>query len=242
MKTITGTLFLIQTISLVASGKKQHVRKEGKVKVGAVKDGTCSTSACVQVSNNCGVTLYLDRTNVDDDGSGTVSYVTELDSGNSLVLDISGWMGMTGQRLYAWWSNPIATSGLDETKYADKVEINICETDPVTFCYNPTAVDYFALPVQIGPVNSSDCSDVPQTGTPNFVLANVKSQCPTVYDSADPLGTCISPYEACTADSSLSICTALDSAVQRCIDEGVCSSGTTTVGMYFFFVAVYVTL
>jgi hypothetical protein len=195
-----------------------------------VTSQTCSYSACVNVLNNCGSNLFIQRTNLDGP-EGTPTSVTSIPSGSSKVMDISGWIGMSGQRLYAWWKNPVG-SNLDPMTYRDKVEINLCQTSPVRFCYNPTAVDYYGLPVFIGPTSNANCLSVSATGTGSQSVSSVRTNCITNFVSTPPFGVCQSPQEACPSNPTLPICSALDPTLQQCISDGICPSGSTSLQVY----------
>eukprot|EP00483_Globobulimina_turgida_P003515 UN03521 len=172
----------------------------------------CPYSSCIQVTNKCPNTLYIQRTTVDGP-EGNPNHVTTTNSGQSVVLDISGWPINSGQRLYAWWSNPIGHN-LNGVTQRDKVEINHCNNNPNTMCYNPTAVDYFGLPVNIGPANPSDCSSVPVTGSGLIRVGTIRTGCPTHFVSTPPYGVCQSPGALCSYDKSAPICSALDPTIE----------------------------
>ena len=56
-------------------------------------------------------------------------------------------------------------------------------------CYNPTAVDYFGLPVNIGPDNPSDCPNTtPVTGAGDIKRSSIQSNCPTQFITTSPFG------------------------------------------------------
>eukprot|EP01083_Nonionella_stella_P235565 828176_1 len=187
-----------------------------------------SDKACIFVDNQCPFSLYLQRTTID--GYETLpTNVTALAQTNQTVLDITGWEGLGGQRLYAWWQNPIGQN-LDPLTYRDKVEINRCSSNQL--CYNPTAVDYFGLPVKIGPYRSSDCPSVPMTGVYNIKVNEIESQCPTQYEFTPPNGVCLSPQRVCWCDASDEMCSKFDTIIEQCIQDGYCSSDITTPQVY----------
>eukprot|EP01083_Nonionella_stella_P173711 600018_1 len=190
-----------------------------------------NNKACVFVDNQCPFTLYLQRTTIDGAGTNETSptYVTTLAKTKQTVLDITEWAGLGGQRLYAWWQNPIGQD-LDPLTYRDKVEINRCASNKL--CYNPTAVDYFGLPVKIGPYRSSDCPSVSMTGAYNITVNEIESQCPTQYTATPPHGVCLSPQRVCWCDSSDAMCSAFDTILRKCSNDGYCSSGLTTPQVY----------
>ena len=191
----------------------------------ALGDYTCDTDGCVLVTNNCPFPLYLQRTVIDGSDENSPDSVTTISSNGESILDITGWNGLSGQRLYAWWSNPIGAT-LNPLEYRDKVEINWCGTSPNRMCYNPTAVDYFGLPVTMGPYNSDDCPSVEYSGQDTLSVNDISSLCPTQYVSSGVGGVCKSPYQLCLSDATNSLCSALDSRISDCGSS--CSGGTTT--------------
>eukprot|EP01084_Bolivina_argentea_P122020 216254_1 len=191
---------------------------------------SCPYSSCVQVTNRCPNTLYLQRTTVDGP-EGNPTKVTTANSGQTVILDISGWKINSGQRLYAWWANPVGKN-LNGMTQRDKVEINHCNNNPNTMCYNPTAVDYFGLPVNIGPVNANDCSNIPVTGSGKIKVSTIRSGCPTQFISTPPYGVCQSPGALCSYNKSAPICSALDPTIKQCVSDGHCQSGVTTPQCY----------
>ena len=67
--------------------------------ISSTNSKSCTTSACVSVTNKCGVTLYLQRTTIYlPEGSPTS--VTSINTCSSTVLDISDGSVNSGQRLY----------------------------------------------------------------------------------------------------------------------------------------------
>jgi hypothetical protein len=191
---------------------------------------SCPYGMCLYITNNCPMDLYIDRTTIDDNGYGLVFNATELGPGNSTILDVTQWVGLPGQRLYAWWTNPVVGYPLDSTLYADKVEIYICDEDQ--FCYDPTAVDYLALPVSLAPQFPADCPDIPVVGTLTRPIASVKTECPTVWVEGAPWGVCRSSGFACYHDPTLSFCDALDPVVDECIAAGICPEGMVSENVY----------
>eukprot|EP01083_Nonionella_stella_P137974 419774_1 len=196
----------------------------------ALSSYSCSSDkACILVRNECPFSLYLQRTAIDGTDESVPSTVTTLAKTKETVLDITGWEGLGGQRLYTWWQNPIGQN-LDPLTYRDKVEINRCSSNQL--CYNPTAVDYFGLPVKIGPYRSSDCPSVPMTGVYNIKVNEIESQCPTQYEFTPPNGVCLSPQRVCWCDASDEMCSKFDTIIEQCIQDGYCSSDITTPQVY----------
>ena len=86
------------------------------------------------------------------------------------------------------WQDPVGKV-LNGLTWRDKVEINWCNNNPNTMCYNPTAVDYFGLPVNIGPDNPSDCPNTtPVTGAGDIKRSSIQSNCPTQFITTSPFG------------------------------------------------------
>mmetsp|Transcript_35765 Transcript_35765/g.31550 ORF Transcript_35765/g.31550 Transcript_35765/m.31550 type:complete len:233 (+) Transcript_35765:302-1000(+) len=148
-----------------------------------------------------------------------------------MVLDITGWKDLSGQRLYAWWDNPIGQN-LNPLEWRDKVEINWCSNEPNRMCYNPTAVDYFGLPVTMGPYNNDDCPNVEYTGQDSISVQDVESLCPTEYIETGEAGVCKSPFQVCVGGSTDELCSHLDSKITECVNDGSCQSGVTTTQAY----------
>eukprot|EP01083_Nonionella_stella_P035223 96203_1 len=198
-----------------------------------LSDHTCSDNrACVFVDNQCPFPLYIQRTIIDSGINESFPYtVTNLATNKQVVLDITGWKDLPGQRLYAWWQDPIGRV-LDPLMFRDKVEINWCGTEPNKMCYNPTAVDYFSLPVSIGPYHSSDCPSVPMTGADNIQVNEIKYRCPTEFIRTSPHGVCLSPARVCYNDPTHPMCSQFDDVIKQCVDHGQCNSNLTTYQVY----------
>ena len=161
------------------------------------------------------------------------SIVTSVESGEEIIVDITEWGAdeLGGQRLYAWWIDPISNS-VDPMTDRDKVEINWCSQSPDIMCYNPTSVDNFGLPVYIGPYDESDCSDYvdnPTTGFGDIKVSQIREQCPTIFEDSEPFGVCKSPYHICinSDTSNDALCSHFDSQIKTCISDGICPSGLT---------------
>ena len=77
-----------------------------------------SWEACIDVKNSCGTTLYIHRTSIDETDAYP-TYVTTIEAANSATLDLTAWKDLSGQRLYAWWANPL-DSVLSSVQYAGK--------------------------------------------------------------------------------------------------------------------------
>eukprot|EP00485_Elphidium_margaritaceum_P012475 CAMPEP_0202688970 /NCGR_PEP_ID=MMETSP1385-20130828/4349_1 /ASSEMBLY_ACC=CAM_ASM_000861 /TAXON_ID=933848 /ORGANISM="Elphidium margaritaceum" /LENGTH=628 /DNA_ID=CAMNT_0049344041 /DNA_START=21 /DNA_END=1907 /DNA_ORIENTATION=+ len=201
-----------------------------RVLVVSALDSVCPYDACVSVTNFCGAPLYVQRTNIDGD-ENTPSSVAKIKDAEELILDISPWgSAQTGQRLYAWWSDPM-TNQLDPLKARDKVEINYCFTSPQdTMCYNPTAVDYFALPAYVGPYDDTDCPSTEHstTGFGDIRVSQVAEQCPTRFDALEPFGVCLSPHFLCTSDPTNEMCSFFDDIIKVCVNDGNCPRNITT--------------
>eukprot|EP01084_Bolivina_argentea_P122021 216255_1 len=192
-------------------------------------------SACVEVTNNCGSTLWLQRGGIDGDeawpkDTAGSEGITAITTGSSTILDISAWGSMSGgKRIYAWWQNPLENTW-DPMKYRDKVEIN-WESNSNTMYYNPTGVDNFGLPVYIGPYNSADCQSGATTGFGTIKISDVATGCQSsAYEfiSTPPFGVCQSPRLVCYSNANNPICSELDNVINDCISNGNCASGTTT--------------
>eukprot|EP01084_Bolivina_argentea_P102476 183574_1 len=181
--------------------------------------------ACIQVKNSCPFDLWLQRTDID------TKNVTALPKTSSITLDVSYWITHHANRMYAWWENPITNQGISSTQYADKIELNINNNNGIQFLYNPTAVDYFGLPVKIGPLDNSKCTNVGMTGS-WMSLTALKSNCPTAFKPYGIHGICEQPGGYCHENPSAELCSALDSTAKQCVNDGNCASDVTGVDVY----------
>jgi hypothetical protein len=192
---------------------------------------SCGYEKCMFIKNSCPFDLWMDRSSIDDNPVALIVYnATLMQPGDEVVLDITAWVDTIGQRLYAWWINPVTGAYIDPTHSSDKVELYLPNSADIQ--YDATCQDYIALPVKLGPYFPEDCPNNNYVGTYNRTLQSVKDECFTLWNPYANWGTCRSSGYACYLEPYLPLCTALDPVINQCVLDGICPEGQSTEDVY----------